>query len=37
MQNLAGDDDSAKLYNGKFDLAYAYESGGPTPYHEFPR
>ena len=35
VQNLAGDDYSAKLYNGNFDLAYAYESGGPTPYYEF--
>ncbi|HUZ65393.1 MAG TPA: ABC transporter substrate-binding protein [Acetobacteraceae bacterium] len=35
VQNLAGNDYSAKLYNGNFDLAYAYESGGPTPYYEF--
>lgn len=35
VRNLAGDDYSAKLYNGNFDLAYAYESGGPTPYYEF--
>jgi peptide/nickel transport system substrate-binding protein len=35
VQNLAGNDYSAKLYNGDFDLAYAYESGGPTPYYEF--
>ncbi|HXQ41713.1 MAG TPA: ABC transporter substrate-binding protein, partial [Candidatus Udaeobacter sp.] len=35
VQNLAGNDYSAKLYNGNFDLAYAYEAGGPTPYYEF--
>lgn len=35
VQNLAGSDYSAKLYDGNFDLAYSYESGGPTPYYEF--
>ncbi|MGH7121186.1 MAG: ABC transporter substrate-binding protein, partial [Acetobacteraceae bacterium] len=35
VQNLAGSDYSAKLYDGQFDLAYGYESGGPTPYYEF--
>ena len=35
IQNLAGNDYNAKLFNGDFDLAYAYESGGPTPYYEF--
>ena len=35
VQNLAGNDYNAKLFNGDFDLAYAYEAGGPTPYYEF--
>jgi len=35
VQNLAGNDYNAKLFNGNFDLAYAYEAGGPTPYYEF--
>jgi peptide/nickel transport system substrate-binding protein len=35
IQNLAGNDYNAKLFNGNFDLAYAYEAGGPTPYYEF--
>jgi peptide/nickel transport system substrate-binding protein len=35
VSNLAGTDYSAKLNNGQFDLAYAYEAGGPTPYYEF--
>lgn len=35
VQNLAGNDYSAKLYSGDYQLAYAYESGGPTPYYEF--
>jgi peptide/nickel transport system substrate-binding protein len=35
IQNLAGSDYNAKLYNGNFDLAYAYEAGGPSPYYEF--
>jgi peptide/nickel transport system substrate-binding protein len=35
VSNLAGTDYNAKLDNGQFDLAYAYEAGGPTPYYEF--
>ena len=35
VSNLAGNDYNAKLDNGQFDLAYAYEAGGPTPYYEF--
>jgi peptide/nickel transport system substrate-binding protein len=35
VQNLAGNDYTAKLYNGDYQLGYAYESGGPTPYYEF--
>jgi peptide/nickel transport system substrate-binding protein len=35
VQNLAGNDYNAKLFNGNFDLAYGYEAGGPTPYYEF--
>lgn len=35
VQNLAGNDYTAKLYNGNYQLGYAYESGGPTPYFEF--
>ena len=35
IENLAGNDYFAKLANGNFDLAYAYEAGGPTPYYEF--
>jgi peptide/nickel transport system substrate-binding protein len=35
VSNLAGTDYNAKLDNGQFDLAYAYEVGGPTPYYEF--
>jgi peptide/nickel transport system substrate-binding protein len=35
IENLAGSDYNAKLFNGTYDLAYAYESGGPTPYYEF--
>jgi peptide/nickel transport system substrate-binding protein len=35
VSNLAGTDYNAKLDNGQFDLAYAFEAGGPTPYYEF--
>ncbi|WP_459696891.1 ABC transporter substrate-binding protein [Acidisoma sp. C75] len=35
IENLAGNDYFARLANGNFDLAYAYEAGGPTPYYEF--
>lgn len=35
ISNLAGTDYFAKLFNGDYDLAYAYEAGGPTPYYEF--
>jgi len=35
VQNLAGTDYGAKLYDGNFQLAYGYEAGGPTPYYEF--
>jgi peptide/nickel transport system substrate-binding protein len=35
ISNLAGTDYNAKLFNGQYDLAYAYEAGGPTPYYEF--
>jgi peptide/nickel transport system substrate-binding protein len=35
VESLAGNDYNAKLFNGQFDLAYAYEAGGPTPYYEF--
>lgn len=35
VSNLAGTDYSAKLYNGDYDLAYASEAGGPSPYYEF--
>ena len=35
VSNLAGNDYNAKLFNGQFDLAYAYEAGGPSPYFEF--
>jgi peptide/nickel transport system substrate-binding protein len=35
VDNLSGTDYSAKLYNGNYQLAYAYEAGGPTPYYEF--
>ena len=35
IQNLAGNDYFAKLYNGDYDLAYSNETGGPTPYYEF--
>jgi peptide/nickel transport system substrate-binding protein len=35
ISNLAGTDYNAKLFNGQYDLAYAYEAGGPTPYFEF--
>ncbi len=35
VDNLAGTDYSAKLYDGNFQLAYGYETGGPSPYYEF--
>jgi peptide/nickel transport system substrate-binding protein len=35
VNNLSGNDYNAKLFNGTFQLAYAYEAGGPTPYYEF--
>ncbi|MGA8296442.1 MAG: ABC transporter substrate-binding protein [Acidimicrobiales bacterium] len=35
VENLAGTDYSAKLYDGNFQLAYGYETGGPSPYYEF--
>ncbi len=35
VDNLAGTDYSAKLYNGNFQLAFGYETGGPSPYYEF--
>jgi peptide/nickel transport system substrate-binding protein len=35
VDNLAGTDYNAKLYNGNFQLAYSYEAGGPSPYYEF--
>ncbi|HUZ19794.1 MAG TPA: ABC transporter substrate-binding protein [Acidimicrobiales bacterium] len=35
VDNLAGTDYSAKLYDGNFQLAYGYEAGGPSPYYEF--
>jgi peptide/nickel transport system substrate-binding protein len=35
VSNLAGTDYNAKLDNGQYDLAYAYDAGGPTPYYEF--
>jgi peptide/nickel transport system substrate-binding protein len=34
-ENLSSDDYDNRLYNGKFDLAYGAETGGPTPYYEF--
>jgi len=35
VENLAGTDYSADLYDGTFQLAYGYEAGGPSPYYEF--
>jgi peptide/nickel transport system substrate-binding protein len=35
VENLASNDYNTRLSNGDFDLAYAYETGGPTPYYEF--
>ena len=35
VENLAGTDYSARLYDGNFELAYGYETGGPSPYYEF--
>lgn len=35
VDNLAGTDYGAKLYDGNFQLAYGYEAGGPSPYYEF--
>jgi peptide/nickel transport system substrate-binding protein len=35
VENLASSDYNTRLFNGDFDLAYAYETGGPTPYYEF--
>ncbi|MCU1491849.1 MAG: transporter substrate-binding protein [Acidimicrobiaceae bacterium] len=35
VDNLAGTDYSAKLYDGNYQLAYGYEAGGPSPYYEF--
>ena len=32
--NLSSDDYDNKLFNGKFDIAYYAESGGPAPYYE---
>ena len=34
-ENLSSNDYDNRLYNGKFDLAYGAETGGPTPYYEF--
>ena len=34
VDNESGGDYSSSLYYGKFQLAYAYEAGGPTPYYE---
>jgi peptide/nickel transport system substrate-binding protein len=34
-ENLSSDDYDNRLYNGKFDLAYGAETGGPTPFYEF--
>ncbi len=35
VDNLAGTDYSADLYDGNFQLAYGYETGGPSPYYEY--
>jgi peptide/nickel transport system substrate-binding protein len=35
VDNTSGTDYSAKLYDGNFQLAYGYETGGPSPYYEF--
>ncbi len=35
VDNLSGTDYSARLYDGNFQLAYADETGGPSPYYEF--
>jgi peptide/nickel transport system substrate-binding protein len=32
--NLEYSDFTADLFNGKYQLAYNYEPGGPTPFHE---
>jgi peptide/nickel transport system substrate-binding protein len=32
--NLSNTDFDSDLYNGKYQLAYNYESGGPSPYYE---
>jgi peptide/nickel transport system substrate-binding protein len=34
VQNLSSDDFDTKLFNGNYQLAYYYETGGPTPYYE---
>jgi len=34
VNNLSSDDYYNKMYNGKFDLAYYAQTGGPAPYYE---
>ena len=33
-ENLSGTTWTADLYTGKYQLAYSWDSGGPTPYYE---
>jgi peptide/nickel transport system substrate-binding protein len=35
VDNLAGADYESKLFTGDYQLAYAEETGGPTPYYTF--
>jgi peptide/nickel transport system substrate-binding protein len=35
VQNLSQNAFNAALFNGHYQLAYYYESGGPSPYYEF--
>ncbi|MBA8793553.1 peptide/nickel transport system substrate-binding protein [Friedmanniella endophytica] len=34
VQDLAGPTYNTRIYKGDFDLAYASQTGGPTPYYE---
>ncbi|MEZ0095474.1 ABC transporter substrate-binding protein [Streptacidiphilus sp. EB129] len=34
VDNLSNDDWTNKLFNGKFDIGYYGETGGPSPYYE---
>jgi peptide/nickel transport system substrate-binding protein len=35
VDNLSSNAFDADLFDGKYQLAYYYETGGPTPYYEF--